>query len=75
MHRLRGEVKKGTTHDRLFARLCGLDSFPSQVKQKLGMRMFVVGDFIALIGMLVISESLNFEPAEGQSKVFQENGL
>lgn len=37
--------------------------------------MFVVGDFIALIGMLVISESLNFEPAEGQSKVFQENGL
>ena len=62
MERLRGEIKEGAPHDRLFARVRGLDSPTPQVKQELGMGMLVGGDFVALIGMLVMSKPLNLEP-------------
>ena len=75
MERLRWEVKKGATHDRLFAQAGGLDSAASQVKQKLGVGMLVGSDFVALIGMLVVGESLDLEPCEGQGEILQEYGL
>ena len=75
MERLRWEVKKGATHDRLFAQAGGLDSPASQVKQKLGMSMLVGSDFVALIGMLVVGESLDLVPGERQGEILQEYGL
>ena len=75
MEGLRGEVKERTPHDRLFLRASGLDSSAPQVEQELGMSMLVGGDFVALIRMLVIGESLDLEPCEGQGEVLQEYGL
>lgn len=75
MKRLRWEVKKGATHDRLFAQASGLDSPASQVKQKLGMGMLVGFDFVALIGVLVVGESLDLVPGERQGEILQEYGL
>jgi hypothetical protein len=39
------------------------------------MGMFVRGDFIALVGMLVIGEPEDCKPTEGQSQILKENGL
>ena len=39
------------------------------------MSMLVRGDFVTLIGMLVVSESSDLEPCEGQAQVLQEYGL
>ena len=75
MKRLRWEVKKGATHDRLLAQAGGLDSPASQVKQKLGVGMFVGSDFVALIGMLVVGESLDLVPGERQGEILQEYRL
>ena len=72
---LRGEVKEGAPHDRLFARARGLDAPAPQVKQELGMSMLVRSDFVTLIGMLVVSESPDLEPCERQAQVLQEYGL
>ena len=74
MKRLRWEVKKGATHDRLFAQAGGLDSPASQVKQKLGMGMLVGSDFVALIGMLVWANLLILYPAKDRVR-FSGKGL
>ena len=75
MERLRGEVKEGAAHDRLFARSRRLDPSSPQVEQKLGMSMLVGSDFVALIGMLVVGEPLDLEPCEGQGEILQKYGL
>ena len=75
MEGLRGEVKERTPHDRLFLRASGLDSSAPQVEQELGMSMLVRDDFVALIRMLVVGESSDLEPCEGQGEVFEEYGL
>ena len=75
VERLRGEVKEGTPHDRLFVQASCLDSPAPQVEQELGMGMLVGSDFVALLGMLVVGESLDLEPCEGQGEILQEYGL
>ena len=37
--------------------------------------MLVGSDFVALIGMLVVGESLDLVPGERQGEILQENGL
>ena len=70
--RLRWKVKKGAAHDRLFVQACDLNAPSPQVKEKLGMYVLVGSYLVALLGMLVVGESLDLVPCESQDEILKE---